>query len=127
MFERSWTGSHTNRPPAVCKKKVPIVLLSVHVDDIKTTGLPNEIEKLLKILTDHFDELKLERDNFEHLGLKHTLEADGSRSVSQEHYVQELKLIAEAGCHHDNPVGDSLKMQYMLLVAWRGQCRHALM
>ena len=103
-----------------------VLLLSVHIDDIKITGLPNEIDKLLKIITDHFDELKLERDNCEHLGLKHALEADGSRSVSQEHYVQELKFIAEAGCRHDNPVDDSLKTQHMSLlggVAWTVQTR----
>jgi hypothetical protein len=97
------------------------LLLSVHVDDIKITGIPSEIEKLLKILTAHFDELKLENDNFEHLGLKHTLEADGSRCVSQEHYAQELKFISETGCKHDNPVDDSLKMQYIhCSVVWPG-------
>ena len=55
----------------------------------------------LKTLSEHFDELKLKRDNFEHLGLKHVLEPDGSRSISQEHYVKELRLISEAECRND--------------------------
>ena len=45
-----------------------ILALSVHVDDIKMTGLDDEIKSVLKTLSEPFDELKLERDNFEHLG-----------------------------------------------------------
>lgn len=129
LKEAGLTATQTDRQ--LCAKHVGpnnqlCLLLSVHVDDIKITGLPSEIEKFLKILTNHFDELKLGKDSFEHLGLKHETEPDGSRSVNQEHYVQELKFIAEAGCRHDNPVDESLKMQFMSHlggIAWTVQTR----
>ena len=75
-----------------------VLLLSLHVDDLKITGESSEIDSVLKLLTDNFDELKLATDNFEHLGLKHSLETDGSRTMSQEHYIAELRYIPADGC-----------------------------
>ena len=77
------------------ENKVLVLILSVHVDDLKLSGVETEIRRALKILERHFDQLKLEQDNFEHLGLKHTLMQDGSRRVSQQHYVNELRPIAD--------------------------------
>ncbi|CAE7314416.1 RE2, partial [Symbiodinium necroappetens] len=37
-----------------------ILLLSVHVDDLKITGLPEEIARTVKVLEEEFDALKLE-------------------------------------------------------------------
>ena len=39
--------------------------------------------------------LKLDRDNFDHLGVQHRLHDDGSRTRSQEAYIKELRPIAE--------------------------------
>ena len=106
-----------------------ILLLSVHVDDLKITGLPTEIARTVKVLEEEFDALKLETDNFEHLGLKHKLEADGSRTVSQEHYVSELRPIAEASLKAssaDDLVSSELAQKFMSLlggVAWCTQTR----
>ncbi|CAE7799125.1 pol, partial [Symbiodinium sp. CCMP2456] len=61
--------------------------------------LPPGSEELIRTLPgmEDFDSQKeVEYDNFEHLGLKHSLHDDGSRSVSQQHYVQELRPIPEA-------------------------------
>ena len=40
------------------------LLLSVHVDDLKITGEEHELKRVLELLTENFDELKIERDNF---------------------------------------------------------------
>ena len=100
-----------------------VLLMSVHVDDLKMTGETAEIESIIKLLTEHFDELKLEKDNFVHLGLRHELHSDGSRSVNQEHYVSELAFINEEGCKSrpTELVDETLKSQYLSLsggVAW---------
>ena len=104
-----------------------ILLLSIHVDDLKITGESSEIDAVLKLLTESFDELKLATDNFEHLGLKHSLEKDGSRIVSQEHYIAELRFIPEDGCKGSTePVSPDLKSKFMSLlggVAWTVQTR----
>ncbi|CAJ1367944.1 unnamed protein product, partial [Effrenium voratum] len=63
-----------------------LILLSVHVDDLKITGRHDEVDALLALLNKEFDQLKLEVDNFTHLGIKHKLLDDGSREVSQDHY-----------------------------------------
>ena len=102
------------------------LLLSVHVDDLKITGEEHELKRVLELLTENFDELKIERDNFEHLGLKHTLEPDGSRTISQEHYVNELRFIPEANCKHEQDVSPELKTLFMSLlggIAWVVQTR----
>ena len=71
------------------------VLMSVHVDDLKITGIESEIQAVMEVLNQEFDQLKVERDNFTRLGLRHSLNADGSREISQVHYVGELKTIDE--------------------------------
>lgn len=73
-----------------------ILAMSIHIDDLKITGLPAEQDALVKALESKFDALKIERDNFEHLGVIHRLLDDGSRTLSQEGYIKELKPIAEA-------------------------------
>ena len=82
---------------------------SIHVDGIKLSGYDFEVKSLHKKLSEHFDELKLECDNFEHLGLKHVLESDGSRSVGQEHYVKELRFFCEAECRDDVEVSPAVR------------------
>ena len=69
--------------------------MNVHVDDLKITGIDSEIQAVMGVLNQEFDQLKVERDNFTDLGLRHSLNADGSREISQVHYVGELKTIDE--------------------------------
>ena len=106
-----------------------VLLISVHVDDLKITGEKTEVDAAIKGLEAEFDALKLERDNFEHLGLRHTTNPDGSRSVTQEHYLGELKPIPEAELKLLPPeqvVDETIRGQFMSLlggVAWTSQTR----
>ena len=106
-----------------------VLILSVHVDDLKISGIAEEIKRALQILEKHFDQLKLEKDNFEHLGLKHTLNKDGSRTISQQHYVNELKPISDKDLKLQGPhegVSETVHNQFRSLlggVAWTVQTR----
>lgn len=100
-----------------------VLLVSTHVDDLKITGKPSEIKSLLSLLTKHFDELRLSTDNFEHLGLKHVRRDDGTRAISQEHYIKELNPIPECDLknHRNEPVNEAMKTQFASLLgglAW---------
>ena len=105
------------------------LLLSIHVDDIKITGEPEMMDKLVKGLEEHFDALKLEKGNFLHLGLQHETLDDGSVRVSQQHYVNELREIPEDKLRVMNKsdlVDDEYKKYFMSLIgglAWCVQTR----
>ena len=47
-----------------------MLLLSIHVDDLKIIGEKDEIKTVFALLTSSFDELKIETNNFEHLGFE---------------------------------------------------------
>ena len=106
-----------------------VLLISVHVDDLKLTGHSEQIKVALKQLEQAFYALKIERDAFEHLGLRHKLLGDGSRSVDQQAYVSELRPIPEAElklCGSEQIATDTQKQQFMSLVgglAWVVQTR----
>ena len=106
-----------------------LILLSVHVDDLKITGRHDEVDALLALLNKEFDQLKLEVDNFTHLGIKHKLLDDGSREVSQDHYVAELRPIPEDAVKtmgEDALVNEQLGGSYRSLlggIAWTVQTR----
>ena len=55
------------------------------------------MKKVVSQLESHFDSVKLEKDNFVHLGLQHSLQEDGSITVSQSRYIAELREIPEGG------------------------------
>ena len=109
-------------------RKSLILAISVHVDDLKMTGLESEMTEAKRILESHVDELKTEIDTFEHLGLRHDLCSDGSRTVSQAHYIRELRTIPDADLRHNpkEPVNDRLQKLYMSLLGgltWTVQTR----
>jgi len=54
------------------------VVLSIHVDDIKLSGETEVMNEVISKLEAHFDTVKLEKDNFIHLGLQHERLSDGS-------------------------------------------------
>ena len=70
-------------------------MLSVHVDDIKMCGEESVMKDIVDKLEAQFDSVKLERDNFLHLGLQHDRLPDGSVTISQQHYITELRPIPE--------------------------------
>ena len=106
-----------------------VLLVSVHVDDLKMTGVPAQIKQALSLLEQAFDALKIERDCFEHLGLRHKLLEDGSRSVDQHSYVSELRPIPEAELKllpAEQAASQGQTQQFMSLVgglAWVVQTR----
>ena len=106
-----------------------VLLVSVHVDDLKMTGVSSQIKQALSLLEQAFDALKIERDCFEHLGLRHKLLEDGSRSVDQQTYVSELRPIPEAGLKllpAEQTASQGQTQQFMSLVgglAWVVQTR----
>lgn len=69
------------------------LLLSIHADDIKLTGEPETMDKLIKGLEEQFDSLKLGKRCFLQLGLQHGSLDDGSVSVAQQHYINEARDI----------------------------------
>ena len=105
------------------------LLMSVHVDDIKLCGETSLMEQTIRKLESHFDALKLEKENFLHLGLQHTTLEDGSVSVSQTHYINELREIPEDKLKLQDKqelADDEFKQYYMSLLgglAWCVQTR----
>ena len=105
------------------------LLMSVHVDDIKLCGETSLMEQTIRKLESHFDALKLEKENFLHLGLQHTTLKDGSISVSQTHYINELREIPEDKLKLQDKqelADDEFKQYYMSLLgglAWCVQTR----
>ena len=103
--------------------------MSVHVDDIKLCGERTIMEQTIRKLESHFDALKLEKENFLHLGLQHTTLKDGSISVSQTHYINELREIPEDKLKlqdKQEPADDEFKQYFMSLLgglAWCVQTR----
>ena len=129
LLQQGLTSSHADPQLYIRQRDGRLCLLvSVHVDDLRITGETAVINALIKALESHFDALKLEWDNFEHLGLKHCLHEDGSRSVSQQHYVSELRSIPDDDLRH-NPsvlVAADVACMFMSLlggVAWVTQTR----
>ena len=104
-------------------------MIRVHVDDLKLTGEAKQIDTAISVLEKGFDSLKLEEDNFTHLGLKHTVESDCTRCVSQEHYIAELKPIPEGDLKqlgHETPVSADVQKFFMSLlggISWVTQTR----
>lgn len=105
-----------------------ILAISVHVDDLKMTGLLDEIARAQKILEENVDELKCEVDNFEHLGLQHYRHNNDTICVTQEHYAKELRTIPEADLRINpqevvSPEVGKLYMSLLGGVAWLVQTR----
>ena len=64
------------------------------MDDLKLTGLKEEVQQVIKLLEEAFDTLKLENameKGFEHCGVQHKQHEDYSITVSQAHYADQLR------------------------------------
>ena len=92
------------------------LLMTIHVDDIKMCGHPQIMSWVVKQLEEQFDSIKLEKNNFVHLGLQHALCKDGSMEISQTHYISERKPIPK-----DQPVNEEFQHLFRSLLggsAW---------
>jgi hypothetical protein len=70
---------------------VLVLIVSTHVDDLKIAGVDAQIKEALRILELHFDQLKVQKGDFEHCGVVHKQAADKSITVSQQHYAEQLR------------------------------------
>ncbi|CAJ1381673.1 unnamed protein product [Effrenium voratum] len=101
-----------------------VLVLTVHVDDLKLCGEDKIVKIVIAKLEDRFESMKVEKGNFTHLGLKHETSADGMVTISQEHYIRELRLIPEEELKlqpKEQLVGPDYHKYYMSLlggVAW---------
>jgi hypothetical protein len=68
-------------------------ICSAHVDDLKLAGNSARIDALLKALAGMFGELTICRDSFEHCGILHELQQDGSYRLHQTHFAERLTLM----------------------------------
>ena len=106
-----------------------VLVLTVHVDDLKLCGEDKIVKIVIAKLEDRFESMKVEKGNFTHLGLKHETSADGMVTISQEHYIRELRLIPEEELKlqpKEQLVGPDYHKYYMSLlggVAWTTQTR----
>ena len=103
-------------------------ILTVHVDDLKLAGFKDAVLRIIKGLQDDFDKIKLEKNDFEHLGLKHRTTSEGI-ILSQQHYVEQLRFIPESLYKHsglEEFVNSEAKELFRSLVgglAWAVQTR----
>eukprot|EP00971_Amphidinium_carterae_P304266 6046514-Amphidinium_carterae.2 len=65
-------------------------ILSLHVDDIKVAADKEVTDWLLLALTERFGALKTHFGSFEHCGLAHEQQQDGSVTVHQNHYLDSI-------------------------------------
>ncbi|CAJ1416651.1 unnamed protein product [Effrenium voratum] len=106
-----------------------VLVLTAHVDDLKLCGEDKIVKIVIAKLEDRFESMKVEKGNFTHLGLKHETSADGMVTISQEHYIRELRLIPEEELKlqpKEQLVGPDYHKYYMSLlggVAWTTQTR----
>ena len=72
-----------------------VLIVSTHVDDLKAGGIESELKHLITLLESRFDELKIQLDEFEHLGLVHKRVGDYVE-VHQNQYIAQLRCISSA-------------------------------
>ena len=104
-------------------------ICSTHVDDLKFGGEPQQIETILAALTRQCGQLKICRDSFEHCGIMHDMQPDGSYFLHQNHYAQRMQLVDMTSVQTHLPkslVSPTLVAAYMSAlgsVAWLIQTR----
>ena len=112
-----------------CSGKKMWGALSTHVDDLKITGTVDFTQFILSFLEKEFGALKVQKDKFEHCGLIHEANPDGSIIVHQNHYGERLKPIDLTGVTLDQPTAACSPMQCEAYssgvgaIAWMAQTR----
>ena len=106
-----------------------LAICSTHVDDLKFGGFPDLLDHLLKELSAQFGVLKICRDSFEHCGIMHELQSDGSYWLHQNHFAQRLQTVDMSAVPITTPkalLSPALVAVYMSAlgsVAWLNQTR----
>ncbi|CAK0801215.1 unnamed protein product, partial [Prorocentrum cordatum] len=68
-------------------------LLSTHIDDLKGAGTPEWRARLFGQLKSKFGKIAVQEREFEHCGIQYKQLDDGSITITQDHYIKELKPI----------------------------------
>ena len=70
-----------------------VLIITVHVDDLKGAGEPKEVTDLIKHLEVKFGKLKREDKSFDHVGIKHEQKESGEIVMHQKSYAESLSVI----------------------------------
>jgi hypothetical protein len=67
-----------------------VLMIAKHVDDIKVTGEPYEVNLLMKELERVFGKLTVTKDEFTNCGVHQKRHSDGSITLDQDEYIKAL-------------------------------------
>ena len=107
-----------------------VLILSTHIDDLKGAGEPVVARDLYEALTKEFQKITKNETKFEHCGIMHCQNEDGSVTMTQDHYIKDLKpipLTKEQRQNEMDTVDDTLHAQYLALqggLGWTVNTRH---
>ena len=105
-------------------------ILSTHIDDLKGCGTEKWQESLYEDLVKAFGKVTKEHTKFEHCGIMHVQNEDGSIEITQDHYISELKAIPltqEQKADVSVGADDTLHGQFLALqgaLGWAANTRH---
>ena len=80
-----------------------VAICSAHVDDLKIAGEPALVKHILASLSVQFGRLKIVEKSFEHCGIWHELQEDGSYHLHQNHFAERMKVPDMTGIPKDVP------------------------
>jgi hypothetical protein len=118
---------HRVVPPLVAPSLV--LMCSTHVDDLKITGTPSDIEFLLGGLAKMFGNLTIHRGTFTYCGIEHEQQKDFSVVTHQSPYAANLMPISTTDIDLSKPdvaLTAAQHTSYLSLLgalAWLGQTR----
>jgi hypothetical protein len=75
-------------------KMQPALLIAKHVDDLKITGEPHEVQLFMEGLEKVFGKLTTTKNEFTNCGVRHRRLKDGSLTMDQDDYIKALIPIA---------------------------------
>ena len=84
---------YDNQLMLLFKAETLVLVISIHVDDIKFTGVRKEVDKLMQLLEATFGKLTAQYDKFTNCGTTHERQADGSIEMHQDEYISAFKTI----------------------------------
>ena len=95
-----------------------VLMIAKHVDDIKVTGEPKEVELLMKELEHVFGKLTVSKNEFTNCGVHHKRHPDGTITLDQDEYISALIPIKhrELSNAPDTPASEELLSLYRSLL-----------
>ena len=95
-----------------------VLMIAKHVDDIKVTGEPYEVNLLMNELEQVFGKLTVTRNEFTNCGVHHKRHSDGSITLDQDEYIKALIPIKhkDLSLSPSTPASDELLSLYRSLL-----------